>query len=130
MDDRPYEDLRVLYLEDEPLISMDTADFLRELGFGDVRAVLKLKAAHAALDQGDFDLAILDINLGRGETSMELGRSLLAAGTPVIFASGNGADSKGLVAEGFRFLEKPFSHNGLKEEVRDLMTQTGTAEAG
>lgn len=109
--------LRVLYLEDEPLISLDTADCLRELGFLEVVAVGRLKAAEDAYASQTFHLAILDINVDQGQTSLQFGKAAQQAGIPVIFASGNGADADILRKRGYRFLSKPFSPAQLEDEV-------------
>ena len=123
MTDSPsYNELSVLYLEDEPLIAFDTTDFLQELGFSEVRSAYKLKSAKQAISEKTFDLAILDINVDNNQTSLSLGAQLADDGTPVIFASGNSFDAEKLRAEGFEFLDKPFSYEDLKSAICAALT--------
>ena len=48
-------------------------------------------AAKKALVQGGIDLAVLDFNLG-SETSLPIAEELVAQGTPVVMATGYGAE--------------------------------------
>ncbi len=112
-----FDGLSVLYLEDEVLIALDVTAFLREAGFGTVSTVYKLKDATAAIESHNYELALLDINVDRGQTSLDLGARLKSGGTHVIFASGNSNDSQRLRSEGFHFIDKPFSHLALKDLI-------------
>lgn len=112
------ENLNVLYLEDEPIVAMDTGAHLEDLGFRSVEIAYRLATAVDLAKAQKFDLAILDINVDRGQTSLDLGAELAAKGTRVIFASGNGCDASDLRAKGFEFLDKPFSLAGLTTKLR------------
>lgn len=116
-----FEDYRILYLEDEPIIALDTQDMLSSLAFKEVVVANRLIDAQNAADQASFDVAILDINVDRGQTSTTLGQQLATGGTHVIFASGNGGDRKQLVAEGFRFVDKPFTLPRLQRELTEAL---------
>ena len=113
-----YAEYRVLYLEDEPLIAFDTTQHLEELGFREVCTVYRLAQAEEVSEGQLFDLAIFDISVDRGTTSLALGKSLAARGTPVIFASGNGTEAQALRDAGHFFLGKPFSLAMLTQEIR------------
>lgn len=118
MTNRPcYSDIKVLYLEDEPLIAFDTTEFLKELGFSEVKSAYKLKVAEQATEEKEFELAILDINVDNNQTSFSLGEKLAEKGTPVIFASGNSFDADALRAKGYEFLDKPFSYADLENLI-------------
>lgn len=119
----------ILYLEDEPLIAMDTGDHLEEIGFGQVSVAYRLENAIAFMEQQDYDLALLDINVDGGQTSLDLGRRLAARGTRVMFASGNIQAEDGLRSEGFYFLSKPFSLDKLTQSLTQMsdLDATGTA---
>ena len=116
-----FSGLKVLYLEDEPLIAFDTTQHLLEIGFADVRTVYRLQNAEEAAEEENFDLAILDINVDRGRTSLELGNALAAKGVTVVFASGNGTDEARLCEAGHFFLGKPFSLALLTAKLREAM---------
>ncbi len=116
-----FEGLSILYLEDEPLISLDTADFLREFGFERVEPVYKLDVAIEKADLQKFDIVLLDINIGKGQTSLEFGQKLIDSGANVIFASGNSSGAPELREAGFRFVDKPFSRETLRVELEAVL---------
>lgn len=116
-------DLSILYLEDEVLISIDTSTFLRDSGFKEVKTVHRLKSAWDAVDGHHFDIALLDINVDGGQTAIELGQHLRSQNIPVIFASGNGGDGSRLEADGFQFIDKPFSYDALTEQLSRALHQ-------
>lgn len=94
------------------IVALDTEMTLEALGYR-VTTVHTLTGARAALARGDLDLALLDINLGQGERSLELGRLLIAQGVHVVFASGyNRAD---IAAE----LTGPLARAGYVEKPLD-----------
>ena len=105
---------KVLYVEDEVIVALDVADGLSsELGY-DVKVAHNLTVANRLMEQHQFDYALLDMNLGHGERSTELGNRLAAAGTHVVFASGYNRNEIDEIAY-FQLIEKPFQ---LKD-VRD-----------
>ncbi|MFC7704665.1 response regulator [Plastorhodobacter daqingensis] len=80
--------LRLLYLEDEAIIALETVDTLHDLGFNHVDQVYTLEAADQAVATAQPDIALLDVNLSHGRTSFDLSERLLAAGVPVVMATG------------------------------------------
>ena len=113
--------MRILYLEDEAIIALETAEALREMGFGDVALVYSLEAAGRALTRGLPDMALLDVNLSHGRTSFDLGRRLLDAGVPVVFATGYAratlpADPRATV------VEKPCTTAALERALRSAVS--------
>ena len=83
----PTGDLRVLYVEDEVLIALDIADMLADRGIGNVTLCHRADEARAALDGGDFDIAVLDVNLGI-DTSHSVAERCRALGIPIVFCTG------------------------------------------
>ena len=57
----------ILIVEDEPLIAMMLEDFILSLGHDVSGSCDSVKSALAEVEKGDFDLAILDVNL-KGES--------------------------------------------------------------
>lgn len=117
----PFQGLRVLYLEDEPLIAFDTSEHLKELGFESVVSVYRLDAAEAACQQEKFDLAVFDINVDQSQSSIPLGKQLQQEGVRVLFASGNGCDESMLLAAGHHFIGKPYSLDALTQKMRTMV---------
>jgi CheY-like chemotaxis protein len=105
--------LRVLVVEDEFLIAMETEQMLVDLGCIVIGPVPTVARALALLDREKPDFAILDVNLGR-ERSTPVAEALRARGVPFALASGyNGSQ---LPEEAFRnapHLGKPLDRNLL-----------------
>ena len=80
--------LKILVLEDEPIIAMALEELLEDEGAIPTVAG-SLEHAHDALAGGSFDAAILDINV-HGQKSYGVAGDLLAREVPFVFASGYG----------------------------------------
>jgi DNA-binding response OmpR family regulator len=115
-DAAPARKLRVLLVEDEPLIGMLIEDIVVELGFEMVGPAARLDAALAAAREAALDLAILDISLADGQT-FPVAAVLREREIPFLFVSGYG--EKGLVApfEGCIMVQKPFEERQLAEAI-------------
>ncbi|MEI4474212.1 response regulator [Frigidibacter sp. MR17.24] len=109
--------MRILYLEDEAIIALETADILRDIGFVDVRVAYSLDGVTKALGDDAPDVALLDINLGHGRTSFDLGRSLVEKGVPVVYATGYSASSLPGDLDAM-VIEKPLSSQVLERALR------------
>ena len=78
----------ILILEDDVLIAMEIEATLAEAGYGRLVLCHNVKQARAFLAQSTPAFAFLDINLGRGDTSFEIGIELAARDCPIVFLSG------------------------------------------
>jgi CheY-like chemotaxis protein len=78
---------RVLVVEDNPLIALDTQDHLQALGISGVDVAASNDEALALLAGGGHDFALLDYNLG-SETSEPVANALERRGVPFAFATG------------------------------------------
>lgn len=116
---------RILYLEDEAIIALDTTDTLRDMGFGTIDLCHSLEMAEAALSSAAPDLALLDVNLSHGRTSLDLGRRLRDAGVPVVFATGYSADSLPL-DETAVVVEKPLTPASLERALHQAADSAGS----
>lgn len=65
--------IRVLIVEDEPLIAEDIADCLIGAGFAISHIVHDAVEARKRIEEGDFDIALLDITLGKEQSGLALG---------------------------------------------------------
>ena len=104
---------RILYLEDEIIIALDTAETLRDMGFAEVGVANTLRKARALAAEGDFHMALLDVNLGGREHSLDFGRGLIAAGMPVIFATGYNRVEMEAEHSDLVFVEKPLNAEAI-----------------
>jgi CheY-like chemotaxis protein len=122
MTDRPFADLRVLVLEDEPLISMLTEDMVTDLGGTVIGPFARVATARqeVANGGGPISLALLDVNLN-GERSTDFASELRALGVPVVFCTGY--DELGIDEEwrSTPRLRKPFSEPDLVKTVKSLL---------
>lgn len=116
-----FENVKIIYLEDEPLIAIDTGEYLQSLGFEKVEIAHRLEKANEAADEMDFDLALLDINVNGGQTSFELGQMLSERGTKVVFASGRSSSTQQIEENGHYFLSKPFSLVDVRDKLAEIL---------
>jgi CheY-like chemotaxis protein len=98
--------LRVLVVEDEPVVAMCLEDILEGLGCVTVGPASRLAEGLTLAQAGGLDAAILDINLG-GERSTAIAQTLRDDQVPFVFASGYGNPPDGF-AEAMPILEKPY----------------------
>ncbi len=90
---RPLEGKSVLLVEDSLIVAMDAEDILYLLGASRVAAAATIRSAQEELDREQFDLAILDINLG-DHSSLPFAENLARRGIPFLFATGYGDQSR------------------------------------
>lgn len=83
-------DLRVLLVEDEPIIAMTAEDMLSDLGVQVVEVAGTLADALRCAESDGFDVALLDVNLN-GEDSTPVADRLRALGKPFLFTTGYGS---------------------------------------
>jgi len=118
-------DRTALCVEDEPLIAVEIAEALRDMGFGTVLVANGLQSAQVLAKKHQIDVAFLDVNLGDGTSSAAFGRSLVRRGAHVVFASGYAKAELGAALLGFDFLEKPISHDDIERYFRALLDRPG-----
>ena len=109
---------RIVLVEDEALVAIMMLDMLGELGFSVVGPMSNTSTALTAAKQGDFDCAILDLNLG-GEISYPVADELAARGLPFIFVTGYDRDGVETRYSSVPLLQKPVDEHSLKT-VLDL----------
>ncbi|HJS41780.1 MAG TPA: response regulator [Sphingomicrobium sp.] len=98
----------ILIVEDEPLIAMMLEDFLLALGH-EVRATCgSVGEALKAVQNADFDVAILDVNL-KGESVWPVAAELRDREIPFILASGGHVDPPPAEFAGVPMIDKPYT---------------------
>lgn len=118
------EGLDVLLLEDQLLIAVDVEEMLTRLGARQVRTASTIVEARRRLTEQRPDLAILDVNLGQGTTSMPFAEELESLGLPFVFATGYGDDA--LIAGGFTaapVVRKPYESIALARAIAAVLPQ-------
>lgn len=85
--DRPIDGLRILLVEDQSLIAMDTEELLRSLGATEVSVAATVDAALLSIENKRPQCAVLDLNLGE-TTSEDVAAELSRLSIPYVFATG------------------------------------------
>ncbi|GFE65653.1 hypothetical protein [Litoreibacter roseus] len=103
---------KLLYLEDEVFVCLEMADSIRLTFDVEVFSTHTLQGARDLIARNAFDYALLDVNLGRNEKSIGLGKELQEKGTKVLFCSGYESADLNAVAV-HDVIEKPFRVTAL-----------------
>lgn len=118
--------LRVLVVEDEPLIGMDIEDALEGLGHEVVGPITELTEALDLATIEALGCAILDINI-RGGHSYPVADMLLKRGLPVLLLSSYGEQTLPERLHEEARLPKPFTGAQLDKEIRDLCARAANS---
>ncbi|MDU0365389.1 response regulator [Rhizobium sp. 25PS6] len=111
--------LRILVVEDEALVAMMMEDILEELGHEVGAVASRLEDARELARTGDFDLAILDVNLD-GQPSYPIAEALKERGIPFAFATGYGNKGLDRSFDGIPTLAKPFVGDDVARLIREM----------
>lgn len=104
------------------MIAMLAEDMVDLAGCQVAGVAATLDAGRAAVAEGGFDLALLDVNLN-GERSTDLARMMREAGRPFIFTTGYGADGVEPEFADVPVLSKPYVINDLHAAMQQCMPQ-------
>ena len=100
--------LSVLIVEDESLIAMMLEDFLESLGHNVAGSCDSVSAALERVEQGGFDVAIVDVNLN-GEQVWPVADRLADQGIPYVLATGGHIEPPPERHASVPVLSKPFT---------------------
>ncbi|WP_310542799.1 response regulator [Phenylobacterium sp.] len=114
--------LRVLVVEDEPLIGMDIEDAVQGLGHEVVGPIAELDEALDLATLATLGCAILDINIIGGH-SYPVADILLKRGLPVLLLSSYRVETLPVRLHQQPRLPKPFTSAQLVEEIRELCSR-------
>jgi PAS domain S-box-containing protein len=120
---------RILVVEDEPLVAMDLVATLEEEGCEVVGPAGSVASASTLIEQGQFDAALLDANLG-GQPVDELAAALTRRNIKFAFVTGYGRQG---LPESFRsapLIAKPYVRSELLAVLVGLLRRdTGAVSA-
>lgn len=106
--------MRILILEDEPIIAIDLEDIIAEANGADCTLATTVKQGLRSIEDG-IDFAILDVHLGfEGKTSFPVASILQARGIPFCFVSCSGKPVPTRYG-GIPFIAKPFRPSEISE---------------
>jgi CheY-like chemotaxis protein len=107
--------LRILVVEDEPMIATSLDDLLTDLGFTVVGPAYSLDQGMQLIDREIVDGAVLDINLG-GEMVFSLADTLAERSIPFVYVTGYGKLLRN-ANHGRPVLQKPYRTERLLEII-------------
>lgn len=114
--------MRILVVEDSMIIALDTEECLLGLGAEAVTVQATVAGALAAIAKQDFDLALLDFNLGP-ESSEPIALELRARGIPFWLATGYDEMGEKMAEIGAQgVLVKPYGREELAKIMRSFAT--------
>ena len=111
-DNDPLSGVRVLVVEDDPLLAMDLEETLVEAGAVVVGVCHTLDEATARADADDFAVAVLDFGLG-ADTVAPVARRLASRGVPSFSIPGSRAATRAWRSGELPIVEKPASPRAL-----------------
>ena len=107
-------------VEDEMLLRMMTVEMLEELGHRVVAEAGTISAAEPLARNADFDMAVLDINVG-GTNIAPIAQIIADRGLPFIFASGYGSEGRPQAFQDRPALRKPFLIESLAQMIEKAL---------
>jgi two-component SAPR family response regulator len=116
---QPAKIIRVLVVEDEPLIGMIVENFLGDFGYSVVGPIENLKAAVLLAATEQVDVAVVDINIA-GQIATAVADKLIEREIPFLFVSGY-EKMRGTRYASIPFLRKPFTPEDLHEAVERVL---------
>ena len=119
-DSHPLSGVRVLIVEDDPLLAMDLEDTLAEAGALVVGLCRSLAEAMARANVDDFAVAVLDFSLGP-YTASPVARRLARRRVPFVLYAGTSNRDPSLAEWTCAIVEKPASPNALVSAIRTVL---------
>ena len=107
------EPVRLLLVEDEALIALMLEDMVEGMGCAVTGLAPRVALGVSMADSGDFDVAILDVNVA-GENVEPVAERLATRGVPFIFATGYGEAGVPLRYRDRPVVAKPFRSEQLE----------------
>lgn len=114
--------LRVLAVEDEPMLMLALQDLLADFGCDVVGAAARLEPAMKLARELEFDLAVLDVNLA-GMRIDSVAETVKERGLPMVFITGYTGEFLGRPATG-PVVEKPYNAAELQQALMTALEGT------
>lgn len=124
-DERPLAGLRVLVVEDEPVVAMFLEEALPRLGATVAGVAGRLDAAVDLARASACDVALLDVNLRGGAKSLPVVEALDARGVPFVLATGYLPESLPPALRDRPALLKPYGEPELAAALRRAVGRGG-----
>lgn len=112
--------LRVLLVEDSPLVAAAADDMLGQIGCVTVGPATTMALANDLVENGEFDAAVVDMNI-RGAKAFALLKILDRRGIPYLISSGYADWTMPVEFADRPRLPKPFGVEGLRNGLTALI---------
>ncbi|MET3893717.1 CheY-like chemotaxis protein [Bosea sp. OAE506] len=106
---------KVLIVEDEVLIAMETEAIVEDLGHYPVGIAATSQEALALAAAEEPDVALVDVNLADGPTGPEVGARLAELGIAVVFITANPRMLQNRIENAIGVFDKPVADRDLAE---------------
>lgn len=119
--ERPLAGKRGLVVDDEFLIVLDLEALLADSG-AEIVCHGSSEKARAALDEGTFDFAIVDLHIGSSiDGGLSVATLLHERGIPFIFLSGVSSNDPQVTRFDAPLVEKPYRPEALVTTIRQIL---------
>jgi DNA-binding NtrC family response regulator len=116
---------RVLIVDDNAILAFGMAKGLRQAGFEVIGPVATVAAAMRLLTHSECSVAVLDVRLGRGETSEPVAIELKARNIPFVTVTGYADEQCPPAFSGAPMLYKPARQADLIDALRRCLGVMG-----
>ena len=116
------EHVRILIVEDEPVLALTLEEMLIDAGFEVAAVAGKLGKALALIESGACNAAVVDANLA-GVSASPVASALAARGLPFIVLSGYSPEQLKSAFPGAHFVRKPCRPAELIEALNIVLKQ-------
>jgi DNA-binding response OmpR family regulator len=112
--------MRILVVEDEPLLAMLIEESLVELGHEVVASAATVEQALEAIDDRAIDLALLDFTLADEADAVPVAERLRDRGIPFGYLTGHRSLPLGMGVPKAPLITKPFTLDQLDGALREM----------
>lgn len=119
--DKLQDPIRILIVEDEPLIAMLLEDFIEDMGSEVAGVADSVGVALDLIGRGGIAAAIVDVNLKDGERSDAVALELAAQGIPFVVSSGSAEGTDRGAFEGRPCVGKPFTMDVVRVALEAIL---------
>lgn len=115
--------LKVLVVEDEPLVRIDIADYLDDAGFEVIEAATAKEAIIAMEQHGDIRLIFTDVDMPGDMDGLMLAAAVADRWPPIriIVTSGHRVVEITDIPDGSVFFSKPYRGNEVVASIQEML---------
>ena len=118
--------MRILYLEDNPLLAFHVEQMIEDLGCVSAGSLSSFSELREKFESLEFDAALVDIDLVDGPTGPQAVAWLKKRGIPAIFVTGQTQVAAKHHDISLGYIEKPISPSDFAEKMELFRTRLST----